>query len=245
MILDAYNHLWRARPNSPELFMHQALTPERLIAEMDRGGINMAVVCPLGQDMDNEYIGEAVRAYPDRLIGFLEVNPRDPDAPAQIHALVERYRFKGLKLHPTMMGHPVSSHPLMDPIMRVCAELGLAVYGHCMHDFWAVPLQYEELARSFPSVPVILGHMGIIWSVSEAGMVARRNPNVYLETSLVPLRSLKIGIQEAGAEKVLMGTDWPANDFDLQLEMVRRATGTAEAFELVAGGNLARILGIR
>ena len=75
-------------------------------------------------------------------------------------------------------------------------------------------------------------------------MVAHRNPNVYLETSLVPLRSLKIGIQEAGAEKVLMGTDWPANDFDLQLEMIRRATGSEEAFKLVAGGNLARLLGI-
>jgi hypothetical protein len=242
VIIDAYNHLWRARPNAPELFMHQALTPERFIAEMDAHGIDMAVVCPLGQDMDNEFIGEAIRASPNRLIGFLEVNPRDPDAPAQIRALVARYGFRGLKLHPTMMGHPVSSHPLMDPILAACAELGLAVYGHCMHDFWTVPLQYEELARAFPDVPLILGHMGIIWSVAEAGMVARRNPNVYLETSLVPLRSLKIGIQEAGVEKVVMGTDWPANDFDLQLEMVRRATGSVEAFSLVAGGNLARVL---
>jgi len=244
MIIDAYNHLWRARPNAPELFMHQALTPEGFIAEMDRAGIDMAVVCPLGQDIDNEFIGEAVAKSPDRLIGFLEVNPRDADAPAQMRALVERYGFKGLKVHPTMMGHAVSSHPLMDPIFKTCAELGLVVYGHCMHDFWTVPLQYEELARTFPSVPLFLGHMGIIWSVAEAAMVARRNPNVYLETSLVPLRSLKIGIQEAGAEKVLMGTDWPANDFDLQLEMIRRATGSQKAFELVAGGNLARLLGI-
>ena len=244
MIIDAYNHLWRARPNAPELFMHQALTPEQFVAEMDRTGIDMAVVCPLGQDLDNEYIGEAVRAYPNRLIGFLEVNPRDADAPAQMRALVERYHFSGLKLHPTLMGHPVSSHPLMDPIFKTCAELGLAVYGHSMHDFWNVPLQYEEMARSFPSVPVILGHMGMIWSVAEAGMVARRNPNVYLETSFVSLRSLEIGIQLAGAEKVVMGTDWPGNHFDLQLEMVRRATKSAEAFELVAGRNLARVLNI-
>jgi len=86
--------------------------------------------------------------------------------------------------------------------------------------------------------------MGILWSVAEAGMVAKRNPNVYLETSVVPLRSLRIGIQEAGSEKVVMGTDWPANDFDLQIEMIRRATGGKDAFEMVAGGNLARMLGI-
>jgi predicted TIM-barrel fold metal-dependent hydrolase len=242
MIIDAYGHIWKANPLAPEVFMHQAMTPERYLEEMDRHGIDLAVICPLGQDIDNEYIAESIQKYPDRLIGFMEVNPRDPGAPHVMRRFAREYGLKGLKLHPTMMGHTVSSHPLMDPVFAACSELGLVVYGHCMHDFWTVPLQYEEMARTFPDVPLILGHMGIIWSVAEAAMVARRNPNVYLETSLVSLRSVKIGIQGAGAEKVVMGTDWPANDFDLQLEMTRRATASEEEFGQVAGGNLARLL---
>ncbi|MCL4459432.1 MAG: amidohydrolase family protein [Chloroflexi bacterium] len=120
----------------------------------------------------------------------------------------------------------------------------IAIYGHCMHDFWVNPLSYEEMARTFPDVSVILGHMGILWSVAEAGMVAQRNPNVYLETSVVPLRSLRIGLQMAGAEKVVFGTDWPANDYDMQLEMIRRATRNEAEFKFVAGENLARLLKI-
>jgi len=30
-----------------------------------------------------------------------------------------------------------------------------------------------------------------------------------------------------------MGTDWPHNDFDLQIEMTRRAAGSQEGFDLV------------
>ncbi|HEV2356882.1 MAG TPA: amidohydrolase family protein [bacterium] len=244
MIIDAYNHIWRARPNAPELFMHQELSAAAFVAEMDRSGIDKAVVCPLGQDIDNEFIAAGIRQFPDRLIGFLEVNPRDADAADQMARLAHDHGFRGLKLHPTMMGHPVSSHPLMDPIFQACSDHGLAVYGHCMHDFWVTPLQYEEMARAFPDVPLILGHMGILWSVAEVAMVAKRNPNVYLETSVVPLRSLRIGIQGAGAEKVVMGTDWPANDFDLQIEMVRRATASPREHEMVVGRNMARILRI-
>ncbi len=242
MIIDAYNHVWKANPQAPELFMHQALTPEQFVAEMDRSSIDKAVICPLGQDIDNDYIVESVQKFPDRLIGFMEANPRDPRATQTIRHYAREYGLKGLKLHPTMMGHPVSSHPLMDPIFAACSENGLVVYGHCMHDFWVTPLQYEEMARTFPDVPLILGHMGILWSVAEAAMVAKRNPNVYLETSVVPLRSIRLGVQEAGAGKVVMGTDWPANDFDLQMEMIRRATGSEEEFKTVAGDNLARLL---
>jgi predicted TIM-barrel fold metal-dependent hydrolase len=242
VIIDAYNHVWKANPQAPEVFMHQALAPERLVEEMDKHAIDKAVICPLGQDIDNDYIAESVQKFPDRLIGFLEANPRDPHAVKTIHRYAREYGMKGYKLHPSMMGHPVSSHPLMDPIFEACAEEGLIVYGHCMHDFWVTPLQYEEMARTFPSVSLILGHMGILWSVAEAAMVAKRNANVYLETSVVSLRSIRIGVEGAGADKVVMGTDWPANDFDLQIETLRRATTSKEDFDKVVGGNMARLL---
>ena len=51
--------------------MHQALTPERFVEEMDRRGIDKAVICPLGQDIDtfwNNLI--AGRCGIDRITGF-------------------------------------------------------------------------------------------------------------------------------------------------------------------------------
>jgi predicted TIM-barrel fold metal-dependent hydrolase len=140
------------------------------------------------------------------------------------------------------MGHTANSHSLLAPIFEICSELGLAVYGHCLHDYGTMPLQYEEMARAFPDVALILGHMGIIWSVGDAIAVATRNRNVYLETSVASLHSQRSAVKAAGAAKVVMGTDWPANDFDLQIEMARRATASVEEFELVVGGNLKAVL---
>jgi predicted TIM-barrel fold metal-dependent hydrolase len=244
VIIDAYNHLWKARPNAPESFMHTGLGPAELVAALDRAGVDMAVVCPLGQDPDNDTIAEAVRAYPTRLVGFCEANPRDARAPEIIQHAVQELGLKGYKLHPQMQGHPPSSHALMDPVLRVCAELRLPIYAHCLDDMWVTPFQYEEMIRPFDSVPLILGHMGFMWLAEEAMLVAERHPNVYLETSFTSLSTQRDAIERLGPERVLMGTDWPHNDYDLQMEMARRAAGSEEAFALVAGGNLARLLGI-
>jgi predicted TIM-barrel fold metal-dependent hydrolase len=241
-IIDAYNHLWKARPNAPETFMHTGLGPAELVAELDNKGIDMAVVCPLGQDPDNAYIAESVQAYPTRLLGFCEANPRDPAAPEIIQNAVEVLGLKGYKLHPQMQGHTPSSHALMDPVMQTCADLGIPVYAHCLDDMWVTPFQYEEMIRPFSTVPLILGHMGFMWLSDEAMLVAERNPNVYLETSFTSLSNQRNAICRVGPERVLMGTDWPHNDYDLQMEMARRAAGSQEAFELVAGGNLVRLL---
>src|SRR5213594_4332945 len=33
VIIDAYNHVWKANRQAPEVFMHEALTPERFVEE--------------------------------------------------------------------------------------------------------------------------------------------------------------------------------------------------------------------
>jgi len=93
-IIDAYNHLWKARPNAPESFMHTGLGPDDLVAEMDRKGVDLAVICPLGQDPDNEYIAESMQAASTRLVGFCEANPRDPLAPDIIRHAVTTLGLK-------------------------------------------------------------------------------------------------------------------------------------------------------
>jgi predicted TIM-barrel fold metal-dependent hydrolase len=244
LVIDAYNHIWRANPRAPEHFLHLDKTPEMLIEQMDRGGVDRAVVCSLGQAIDNAYIAEAVRRYPDRLIGFAEANPRDPQAISSIRRAVEDLGLRGLKLHPLLMAHPVMSMPLMGPIFEVCQELDIPIYGHCMSDIWNMPLHYEEMLKHFPRVKLILGHLGLFWAEDEAFLVAKRNANVWLETSAVPLGDIRGAIEAAGADKVVMGTDWPVMDFDLQREMIRRATRDDQERALVEGGNLARVLGL-
>lgn len=37
----------------------------------------------------------------------------------------------------------------------------------------------EEVRRNFPTVPVLIAHMGAVWDVPEACIVAGRNERIY------------------------------------------------------------------
>lgn len=78
LVIDAHNHLC-ARPD-------MALTAEMLIEEMDRLGIDKAIVFQENANMafrtpdynpyiGHDYIASAQAKYPDRLIGFVTMNP--------------------------------------------------------------------------------------------------------------------------------------------------------------------------
>src|SRR5260221_1718323 len=100
-VIDAYNNAWRPVGTSDYL-TGDAHTVEAMLASMDAGGVDRAVVCSLGQQIDNEYITQLTVDYPDRLIGFAEVNPRQLDAVEVLEEFIGRGRLRGLKLHPTM-----------------------------------------------------------------------------------------------------------------------------------------------
>jgi predicted TIM-barrel fold metal-dependent hydrolase len=86
--------------------------------------------------------------------------------------------------------------------------------------------------------------MGTVWNVNEAILVAERNPNIYLETSGSQLLDVKLAYRAVGAEKIVMGTDWPGSDFDLERAKIARAIPVEADRVKVEGGNLAQLLGL-
>lgn len=242
MILDAYNNAWRPAGTSDYLTADD-YTVEKMLTSMDASGVDRAVVCSLGQLVDNDYIVEVVDRYPDRLVGFGQVNPRSPDARATIEACAAA-GLRGLKLHPTMHGYHFADHGLLDPIFAACAEHRLVVLVNALDDAFCHPLAIEEICRNHPDVPVLIAHMGTVWNLMEAIIVAERQQHVYLETSSAQLLDVRTAYGRLGAERIVMGTDWPGNDFDLERAKIARAIPDTRARALVEGGNLARLLGL-
>jgi len=76
--------------------------------------------------------------------------------------------------------------------------------------------QPHSVARDHPQVPTIIAHMGAVWNVPEAIIVAERQPHVYLETSATLMSDVKRAYARLGPEKILMGSEWPGSDFDLE-----------------------------
>ena len=214
-----------------------------MLQAMDVAGVDMPVACSLGQAIDNAYIRSVQQRWPDRGIGFGQVNLRLDSAADEVGRCA-RNGLPGIKLHPTMHGYHFCDRSLLDPVLAACADNGLAVLVNALDDPFCALLAIEEIARLFSAVPVLIAHMGTVWNVMEAILVAERTLNLYLETSSAQLLDVRTAYRRLGPEKIIMGTDWPGSDFDLEHMKIARAIPDPEHRHRVEGGNLAALLSL-
>lgn len=250
MIIDAYNSAQNVRGRSDYLTGGNPDAPPRpfdlprMLERMDAAGVDMAMVCSLAQRIEPDFIEGLVRANPDRLFGFGQVQPQADGALEEIARMADQPGIKGLKLHPSLHGYHFADHGLLDPVFSACREHGLAILVNALDDAFVTPLAIEEISRGFPEVPVLVAHMGAVWNVPEACLVGARNPQIYLETSATLLSDVRVAYARVGPEKIVMGTEYPANDFDMERLKIAKAIPDPADRALVEGGNLARILGL-
>ena len=100
------------------------------------------------------------------------------------------------------------------------------------------------MARTFPTVPLLMVHMGVFWSTDHAVEVAKEYPNVYLDTSRAPIFEIQVAVNAVGPQQIIWGTDAPFVDYDVEFHKMARATSDPAGYELIVGGNIARLLGI-
>jgi hypothetical protein len=241
VVIDAYNNTW-SQVGTSDYLAGDDYGVERMLQAMDAGGVDRAVACSLGQAIDNNYIASVQDRWPDRLVGFGQVNPRMDNPGGEINRCAEA-GLRGIKLHPTMHGYHFCDHGLLDPVMEACARHRLIVLVNALDDPFCAPLAIEEIARPFPTVPVLIAHMGTIWNLMEAILVSERTDNLYLETSSAQLLDVRTAYRRLGASKIMMGTDWPGSDFDLERAKIARAVPNRDDRRLIEGGNMARLLG--
>src|SRR5579883_2379085 len=181
---------------------------------------------------DNAYVSEVAASVPGAH-GLVWANPRLPNY------LDEAPRFLGVKLHPLLDGyHP--NDPAVHPLMEALVARDLPVLIHCGHPIFTLPWSIEELIVNFPRAKVILGHMGhgnIIY-INGAIDVAARHPNVYLETSGMPMHTkIAEAVQRVGPERVLYGSDAPFHHPQVEIAKVRLSGLPPDLVERVLGAN--------
>ena len=252
MIIDAYNTTQDVRGRSDYLTgarrgeappPYTPFDPTRILSRMDAAGVDMAMVCSLAQRIENDFIIDLVRRHPDRLFGFGTIMPQADDALDEL-ARIRDEGLSGLKLHPSLHGYHVADHGLLDPVFEKCAELGMPVLINALDDAFCAPLAIEEVAKHYPTVPTIIAHMGAVWNVPEAIIVAERNPHIYLETSATLISDVRRAYARLGPEQILLGSEWPGSDFDLERMKIAKAIPDEADRALVEGGNMAKLLGL-
>jgi len=243
MKIDLHNHIWSGG-SVGENFLDQDMSVESLLRAMDQAEVDIAGVCSVAQDIQNDYVLAAQKAHTDRLFAYVFVNPREKNAVETLKRYLDA-GMKGVKLHPRLHGYSLSNHKLVDPIMEVCREYKVPVYGHGSAEEFNMPFDFEEIARTFPDVTVILGHMGAFGAVDNAILAASRTKNLYLDTSLCASGDVKNAIRIVGPDKLLMSTDWPGSDFRVEhVKLQVACEGNPDAWKKITADNYIRLFGI-
>ncbi len=209
---------------------------------MDDAGVERAVVCSVDQFIavsnreGNDEVARAVRAEPDRLWGLAAVNPWFGDQGVEELRRSLDAGLSGLKLNSHLQGF-VLSDPIVHPLVEVCRNYDVPLYAHTGTPITAEPFQLAELARTFPEVTMVMGHMGYTDFWYDAVPAALQSENIYLETSLIDFMNIQTAIEKLGAHRILFGSDFPESDLSLELEKISMLEMSDADRGLVLGAN--------
>jgi predicted TIM-barrel fold metal-dependent hydrolase len=187
---------------------------------------------------DNAYVAEVVESIPG-LYALVWGNPRVPGYVEEVERYLRHPKFIGLKLHPLVDGY-LPNDPSVHPLIELILERDQPVLIHCGHPIFSLPWSIEELAVSFPAAKVIIGHMGHGNAVYiQASIdIAARNPNVYLETSGMPMHTkIREAYERVGSTRVLFGTDVPFHHPLVEITKVKVSGLPDEGVERVLSKN--------
>ena len=219
-----------------------------LVAQLDRHGVDVAVVAAADRYLavanreGNELVLEACAAHPGRLIGLAAANPWYGAAAAAELRRAVAAGMRGLALHPPRQGFMLLDG-VVDELLAAAAELGVPVYVHTGTPVAALPLQVTALARRFPELPFVMGHMGHSDFWIDAVPAALGADNVWVELSYKAPHTIEQAVRELGPERVLFGSDAPLNDLGLELAKLAATDLDAHARRLVAGESALALYG--
>lgn len=249
-IIDAHAHVLPPRTAGVSFRYTQ---PEEMIEAMDRIGIDRACISVLGSMRANDEMLEWVSQYPERLVGFVLINPRYPD---EIVPTLERcFENPGVlgigEVHATSYQHvyPITGAAYV-PMWDFAAERNLPVLIHSGPTSEAIrcsPTLIGEIARRHPGFPILIGHCGAYdsWAMlDEAIGVAAEHEQVYLEISAMGrfYGVLEYIVRHLGPDKVVFGSDAPFHDWTAEIAHVACAKLTDDDKSRIFGGTMRRLL---
>ena len=173
--------------------------------------VERILVSSLSATVSREYQERDLRALAadPRVIPLYWVNPYVAEWREHVTALRRDVAIPGLKLHPTANIYEITT-AFLRPVFEFCRAAGLFLAVHT-DTSRSSPERLTELVLDFPDVDVVLVHMD---HPINSIFLAKRCPNVYLETSWVErkwanLAPVKLALDSVAPHRILFGTDFP------------------------------------
>ncbi|HEX5106559.1 MAG TPA: amidohydrolase family protein [Pirellulaceae bacterium] len=247
MIIDVHSHAWSFPEHFSDDFRQQARRA-KAGAEIDlsvrfedyaaRASEPVTTIVFGGKArlsglwVDDRYVADYVAARPDRLIGFLALDPTQPGWEEELRFGHQELKLRGIKLMPMYAGFR-PDEPRLDALWGYAQRHHLPVLLHTGTTFVSqaplectLPRHLDPVAARFPEVPIIMAHLGHPYE-GECVVTARKHSHLHADISALHYRPFQLYhslmlVQEYGIwDKVLFGTDYPFTNVDATLAGLR------------------------
>ncbi len=191
----------------------------------------------------DRFVADYVSQHPDKLVGFLSVDPTQPGWQDELLEGHQELKLKGIKLLPMYAGFRPNQVEL-DYLWQYATRHYLPVLLHTGTTFiqqapleCTLPRHLDDVAIRFPEVKIILAHLSHPYE-GECVVTIRKHPNVYADCSALHYRPFQLYhslmlVQEYGVwDKVLFGSDYPFTTVDASLEGMRKLNDMLEGTSL-------------
>ncbi len=208
---------------------------EILLDEMDRAGVDKAVLTQFFGVFDNSYLVESVRRFPGRFAVIAIVDHTQPDAPERVAELHEQ-GVDGLRFNCAWRAD--GDDPLA--LWRQCAELGVVASVMGTVEQYAAP-EFESLIQALPNLTVVMEHLAGVGAYFGPGradkdipmdayrqaLALAKYPNVYMKIPglgefcprPMPFRQpipfenvpplIELAVEAFGGARLMWGSDFP------------------------------------
>jgi predicted TIM-barrel fold metal-dependent hydrolase len=175
----------------------------------------------LDAEIANDKVAAYVAQHPEKLIGFAGIDPTHPgEAVVEMRRARTELGMRGIAIAPAAQDfHPSDS--TAQKVYAAACELEMPVLFHPGIDFgpeskleYAQPVLLDAIAREYPSLKIIIAHMGYPW-VQETIVLLGKHANVYSDISWLlhqpwqAYLALSSAHQYGVIDKLLFGSGFP------------------------------------
>lgn len=229
MIIDTHVHIGE--------FIVFNMPPEDVLYSMDRYCIDFSLISnvecaenshsgkPIPKNLQksqNEILEktlEFARAHSDKIgvLPWLKIRQERPDEKF-IKMIADNIDIiYGLKLHP-FHSRTAPDDETLEAVYKLAAEYNLPVVSHTGGCPEAESIRLYNAAKKHPEVNFVMVHMDLGTDNSQAIELLGKLPNLYGDTTWVPVESTLKAIKKWGSEKILFGSDNPIDGKDTYLK---------------------------
>ncbi len=153
-----------------------------------------------------------------RISAALWMKPCSETADENVYKLISENRkyVKALKFHPFHNALPFDDKK-MEPYMELAKYYSLPVVSHTGGCDEASCVRVYEMAKRHPDINFVMVHMGLGTDNKEAEELIGRLPNLFGDTTWVPMENTIRFINKNGDEKIMFGSDMPIDGPDTYL----------------------------